>query len=89
MVEFENQTCGKKFFIRGAWDVLINQTGLTFIDFTEKYDLAVSLYTVPRNIVYLCTVLYMLTALPYITTPHFTGSLRFTMNSLYFDYRKT
>jgi hypothetical protein len=89
VVEFENHTGGEKIFIRGAWDVLINQTGLTFIGFTEKYDLAVSLYTVPRNIVYLCTVLYMLTTVLYITIPHFTVSLRFTMNSLYFDYGKT
>jgi hypothetical protein len=48
-------------FIRGVWNVLINQTGLTFRVFTEKYDLAVNLYTVPRNTVYWCTVLYILT----------------------------
>ena len=57
--------------------------------FAEKYDLAVNLYTVPRNTVYLCTVLYMLTTVLYITIPHLLVSLRFTMNSLYFDYRKT
>ena len=47
------------FFIRGGWDVLINQTGLTFMVFTEKYDLAVKLYTVPRNAVHLCSAVYV------------------------------
>jgi hypothetical protein len=57
----------KVFIIRGVWDDLINQTDLTFTVFTEKYDLAVNLYTVPRNTVYLCTVLYMLTVVLYCT----------------------
>jgi hypothetical protein len=57
VAEFENQTGVQKFsFIRVAWDVLINNTGLTFMVFTEKFDLAVNLYTVPRNTVYWCTV---------------------------------
>jgi hypothetical protein len=65
-----------------------NQTCLTFMVFTEKYDLAVNLYTVPRH----CLLVYSAVYVNCRTVHNNTAlivSLRFTMNSLYFDYRKT